>query len=212
MNTNQKKVGIGFWLTWVSASALGFGVGPILGVAIPVAAHVDGIARPVLFGAIFGATGAFAQWMIIRRQAQEAGLWIPFSAVAFMMSVMSAASGGSNVSPDFNPLFILAGIYGLLGGFLQGLLLEKRGVPIVWWMAASVIGGLLGAAVSGSAIAAVDSKAAWQLGTMESFLIWFRLGAPIGLGLGITTGATLIWFSRNQKVESNEETAMQGTR
>jgi len=107
---------------------------------------------------------------------------------------------------------MLASIYGLLGGFLQGLLLEKRGVPIVWWMAASVIGGLLGATVSGSAIAAVDSKAAWQLRTMESFLIWFRLGAPIGLGLGITTGATLIWFSRNQKVESNEETAMQGTR
>ena len=213
MNTNQKNIGIGFWLVWMLASALGFGLGAVLGIAILVAASIpEGDAFPILFGAIFGAIGAFAQWVVIRKQIPDSGLWIPFSAIAFMISVLMTASGGSDVSPDFNPLFILAGIYGLLGGFLQSLILAKRGMPIGWWIVASILGGLLGAAMSGSAIAVVDSKAAWQLGTMESFLIWFRLGAPIGLGLGITTGATLLWFLRNPKVESNEETAMQGTR
>ena len=202
MNTNQKNIGIGFWLAWVLASALGFGLGAVFGIAILLAARIpEGAGFPVLFGAIFGAIGAFAQWVVIRRRIPEAGLWIPFSAIAFMISVLMAASGGSDVSPDFNPLFILASVYGLLGGLLQGLILEKRGVPVVWWMAASVIGGLLGSAVKGSALAAVDSNAAWQLGTMESFLIWFRLGAPIGLGLGITTGAVLFWFSQNPKAE-----------
>jgi hypothetical protein len=210
MHTNQKNIGIGFWLAWVLASAVGFGVGPILGVAILTTARVEGIAFPILFGAVFGVIGTLGQWMLIRRQAPEAGLWVPFSTMAFVLAVISAAS--PNISPDFNSLLILAGIYGLLGGFLQSLILTKRGMPIGWWIVASILGGLLGAAVNGSAIAAVDSKAAWQLGTLDSFLIWFRLGAPIGLGLGITTGATLIWFLRNPKVDSNEETAMQGTR
>jgi hypothetical protein len=211
MHTNQKNIGIGFWLAWVLASAVGFGVGAVLGIAILLAAGVpDSFAFPILFGAIFGAIGASAQWMLIRRQISEAGLWIVFSALAFMLAVVVAASPG--ISPGFNPLIILAGFYGLLGGFLQGLIVEKRGIPIGWWVAASVVGGMLGGAMNSSAIAAVSSNEAWRIGTLTFFSIWFRLGAPIGLGLGITTGATLFWFSRNPKVESNEETALQGTR
>ena len=211
MNTNQKSIGMSFWLAWVLASTLGFGVGAVLGIAILLAAGgPDSFAFPIMFGAIFGAIGASAQWMLIRRQISEAGLWIVFSALAFMLAVVVAASPG--ISPGFNPLIILAAFYGLLGGFLQGLIVEKRGIPIGWWIAASVVGGMLGGAMNSSAIAAVSSNEAWQIGTLTFFSIWFRLGAPIGLGLGITTGATLIWFSRNPKVESNEETAMQGTR
>jgi len=209
MNTNQKNMGIGFWLEWVLASAVGFGVGSILGIAIPSMARVEGIAFPILFGALFGAIGALGQWILIRRQIAEAGLWVPFSAVAFLFAVVTAAGGNPSASPGGNPLFILAGIYGLLGGLLQGLVLEKRGVPVVWWMAASVIGGLFGFAVNGSALAAVDSSAAWQLGTMKFFSIWFRLGAPIGLGLGITTGAALLWFSRHPRPVSLADAARQ---
>ena len=198
MNTNQKNIGIGFWLLWVLASALGFGVGAVLATFILIFARVpEGIAFPILFGVIIGAVGSLAQWMVMRGRAPEVGLWVPFSAVAFMLAVVTAAN--PNVSPDFNPLFILAGIYGLLGGFLQGLILEKRGVPIGWWIAASVIGGMLGGAMNSSTIAAVSSNEAWQIGTMTFFSIWFRLGAPIGLGLGITTGAALLWFMRNPK-------------
>jgi len=210
MNTNQKSIGIGFWLAWVLASTLGFGVGAILGIAILVAAHVpEGAAFPILFGAIFGAIGAFAQWMVIRRRIPEAGLWTPFSALAFMLAV--AMTAGSGVSPDFNPFLILAGIYGVLGGFLQGLILQKQGVPIGWWIVASLLGGLLGGAMNGSAVTAVETNEAWRMGT-TFFLIWFRLGAPIGLGLGVTTGVALVWFLRNPRTESRGEAATQGTR
>jgi hypothetical protein len=210
MHTNQKNIGIGFWLAWVLASTLGFGVGAILGIAILLASGVpDSFAFPIMFGAIFGAIGASAQWMLIRRQISEAGLWIVFSALAFMLAVVVAASPG--ISPGFNPLIILAGFYGLLGGFLQGLIVEKRGIPIGWWVAASVVGGMLGGAMNSSAIAAVSSNEAWQMGTMTFFSIWFRLGAPIGLGLGITTGTALVWFLRHPKIESKGEAVMQGT-
>jgi hypothetical protein len=212
MNTNQKKVGIGFWLVWVLASTLGYGLGAVLGIAVLLAARIpDGIVFPILFGAIFGAIGALAQWIVIRGQVPESGLWVPFSAVVFMLSIVSAASGSSNASPDFNPFFIVAGIYGLLGGFLQSLILEKRGVPIGWWIAASVLGGLLGCTMNGSAVAAVSTDSAWQMGTTTFFLTWFRLGAPFGFGLGLITGGVLLWFSRHPRISSKDEAAMQGT-
>jgi hypothetical protein len=198
MNTNQKNMGIGFWFAWVLASAFGFGVGAVLGIVMLLAAGTpESAGFPILFGAIFGAIAAFSQWIIIRRMIPDAGLWIPFSALAFMVAVMITA--GSNTASDSNPFLILAGAYGLLGGFLQGLILQKQGVPIGWWIVVSLMGGLLGGAMNGSTVAALSSKAAWQPGTMEFFMIWFRIGAPIGLGLGITTGAALVWFLRNPK-------------
>jgi hypothetical protein len=212
MNTNQKNFGIAFWLVWVLASTVGYGLGAVLGIGILITLRVPVSAGfPIFFGAIFGAIGALGQWTLIRRQISEAGLWIPFSALALMVAVTMTAGMSSGVSPDFNPFLILAGIYGLLGGFLQGLILQKQGVPIGWWIVASVLGGLLGGAMDGSVVTAVETHEAWQIET-TFFSIWFRLGAPIGLGLGITTGAALVWFLRNPRIESNGETATQGTR
>jgi hypothetical protein len=213
MNTNLKHFGIAFWLFWVLASAIGFGLGAVLGIIIPAVARIPGGAvSPILFGAIFGAIGGFAQWMVIRRQIAEAGLWIPLSALAFMLAVVTTAGSTLSISPGRNPLFILAAIYGLLGGFLQSLILEKRGILMGWWIAASVVGGLLGCTMNGPAIAATSTNEAWQIGTMQFFSIWFRLGAPIGFGLGITTGAALFWFSRNPRIESKHEAVVQGMR
>ena len=213
VNTNRKNIGFGFWLVWILANILGFGLGAVLSIVILASAHISkSVTFPILFGAIFGAVASLAQWMVIRRHAQEAGLWIPFSAVAFMLSATTAASWSQSTSPDFNPFFIVAGIYGLLGGFLQWLLLEKRGIPAIWWIVASVIGGMLGGAMNGSAVVAAQSSEAWNLGTTTFFLTWFRLGAPFGLGLGITTGAVLFWFSRHPKIKSQDEAENQKTR
>ena len=163
MNTNQKNFSIGFWIAWVLASAIGFGMGPIVGIAVLYAARVpEGPAFPILFGIIFGAVGGSAQWLIVRRQIPESGLWIPFSALGFMLAVATAASIGQRVSPNFNSFVILAGVYGLLGGFLQGLILEKQRVPIVWWIVASLLGGLLGYTINGSAVVAIQNEP-WNL-------------------------------------------------
>ena len=101
MNTNQNNIGIGFWLAWVLASAIGFGLGAIAGIVILYAARVpEGPAFPILFGIIFGTVGGFAQWLILRRQIPESGLWIPFSALGFMMAVATAASIHRSESTD----------------------------------------------------------------------------------------------------------------
>jgi len=213
MNTNQKNFGIAFWLVWILVSTIGFGAGAVLGIAALLAARVpDSVGFPILFGAIFGAIGAFAQWTVIRRQIPATGLWILFSALAFILAVATAASMDSRISSHLNPFFVIAASYGLLGGSLQGLILEKQGVPVGWWIVASLLGGLIAGAMNGSAVAATSINEAWQPRTMEFFLIWFRIGAPIGLGLGITTGAALVCFSRNPRIESKHEAVLQRMR
>ena len=83
------------------------------------------------------------------------------------------------------------------------------GVRFLAVLAFSLVGGLVAGAMNGSALAAVQGHAAWEPGTLEFILIWFRIGAPIGLGLGITTGAALFWFSRNPKSRTIVDTASQ---
>src|SRR5690242_7725768 len=120
MNTNLKNFGIAFWVVWVLASVAGFGLGAVLSIAALLGAGVpDSFALPIMFGAIFGAIGAFAQWIVLRRQIQNVDLWIPFSALAFMLAVAAAASMDSRMSSQINPFFVIAAIYGLLGGLLQ---------------------------------------------------------------------------------------------
>jgi hypothetical protein len=208
VNIRQTNIGFGFWLVWVLASAIGFGLGAVLGIILLLAAGVpDSYGFPILFGAMVGAAGGLAQWMIIRRQTQESGLWVPFSTIAFMMSVAVVTIWGDKVAPNLNPFFILAGIYGLLGGFLQGLILEKKGVAVGWWILASLLGGLLGSTLNGSALASLQTSATWQqMGSLAFYSIWFRLGAPFGLGLGIMTGAALVWLLRNPKIARNKAT------
>jgi hypothetical protein len=214
MNTNQKHIGVGFWLAWVLASAIGFGLGAVLGIILLLAAGVpDSYGFPILFGAMVGAAGGLAQWMIIRRQMQKSGLWVPFSTIAFMISVTVVTMWGDKVAPNLNPFFIIASVYGLLGGFLQGLILEKQGVPVGWWIIASLLGGLFGSMLNGTTMAALQTTAAWQqMGTPTFYSIWFRLGAPFGLGLGIMTGAALVWFSRHPKIDSTDKAILQPTR
>ena len=132
MNTNQNNVGIGFWLAWVLASAIGFGVGAVVGIALLIVARIpESPAFPILFGIIFGAVGGLAQWIVLRRQIPESGLWIPFTALGLMLAIVMSASVAQQVA---NPIFIVAVIYGVIAGFLQWLILEKPGVPVGWWI------------------------------------------------------------------------------
>lgn len=205
MNTNQKSIGFGFWLTWVLASTIGFGAGAVAGIVILYAVRVpESPAFPILFGIIFGAVGGLAQWLVLRRQIPDSGLWIPFSALGLMLAIATSAS---MAQPSGNPFFAVAVIYGLIGGFLQWLILEKRGVSIGWWIAASLLGSFLGSLLNGPTAAAIP----WdEFGLSAKFLLsFFFLGIPFGLGVGIITGGALIWFLRNPKTGSTGETSNQ---
>jgi|KBSSwiStaDraftv2_1062776.scaffolds.fasta_scaffold699368_1 hypothetical protein len=97
MNTNQKKVGIGFWLAWVLANILGFGVGAVLGIAMFLAIRVaESISLPIVFAAIFSIVGGLAQWMIIASSGLIAG--------EVLVIVISGNNDSTNQTSSITPI------------------------------------------------------------------------------------------------------------
>jgi drug/metabolite transporter superfamily protein YnfA len=213
MNANQKDVGWGFWLWWVLASVMGYGVGAILGFVIPIFANINHPAAfGILFGVVFGAVGGLAQWLVLRRQIPEVGLWAPASALGFVIAagiVAIVASMDQQVASNSNIFFLFAAVYGVTGGFLQWLILRRQGVAVGWWLAANLLGSLLGIALGNPASAAFQTGERYPGGIF--LMILFGFGAALGVGLGVTTGGALVWLLRHPKSGPKAEAARQGT-
>lgn len=116
-----------FWLSWVLASGVGFGVGAGIG-RTAAKALLGSVGRDAQGGSILGAAGillacavavsvgALAQWLVIRRRARLAGLWVLPTAALFASYVlptgdMPALAGGA--------------IFGIVLGAIVG-------VPLAW--------------------------------------------------------------------------------
>ena len=214
MNANQKDVGWGFWLWWVLASAIGFCVGSILGFIMPIFANINHpVAFGILFATVFGAVGGLAQWLVLRRQIPEVGLWAPASALGFVIAagiVAIVASMDQQVASNSNIFFLFAAVYGVTGGFLQWLILRRQGVAVGWWLAANLLGSLLGIALATPSIAALGSGNRYPSALFILILLWF--GAALGVGLGVTTGGALVWLLRHPKSGPRKEAATQDAR
>ena len=100
-----------FWLPWLLASAVGFGVGAGLGRTL-AKGLVGTVGRDAQGGSIFApggsllacavavSLGALMQWFVIRRRVHLAGLWALPTAVLFASYVvptgdMPALAGGA---------------------------------------------------------------------------------------------------------------------
>ena len=126
-----------------------------------------------------------------------------------MIAAGIVASMGQQVASNFNIFFLFAAAYGVTGGFLQWLILRKQGLAIGWWLAANLLGSLLGIALGSPASAALQSGERYPGGIF--LMILFGLGAAFGVGLGVTTGGALVWLLRHPKSGPRAEAA-QGTR
>lgn len=204
MNANQNHVGRGFYLQWVLASAIGFGVGAILGMVMAIYADINTpVAFAISFGIVFGAVGGLAQWLILRRHIPEVGLWAPASALGFMITI------GISASMDQSVWFLFIPVFAVTVGLVQWLILRKQGVPVGWWLAANLLGSLLGMALSYPALTAIQAE---RYAGAVFVMILFGFGAAFGIGLGVTTGGALVWLLRHPKSGPSAESATQGTR
>jgi len=211
MNTNQKELGRGFWLQWVLTSAIGFCVGSILGFNMPIFANINHPAAfGILFATVFGAVGGLAQWLVLRRWITGINLWAPATALGFVIAAGMVASMEQQVASNSNIFFLFAAVYGVTGGFLQWLILRRHGVSVGWWLAASLLGSLLGIALGNPASAALQSGERYPGGIF--LMILFGLGAAFGVGLGVTTGGALVWLLRHPKSGPRAEAARRGAR
>lgn len=158
MNTNRNDVSKGFYLQWILASTIGFCVGSIVGFLMPIFINLSNpVAFGILFATVFGAIGGLAQWLVLRRHIPDVSLWVLTSALGFMIAAGIVASLRSQqVLSTFNIFFLFAAIYGVIGGFLQWLILRKQGVTIGWWLAANLVGSLFGSALNYPASAALE--------------------------------------------------------
>lgn len=210
MNTERTNVGLGFWLQWILASAIGFCVGSIAGFIIPISANISHpVAFGILFATVFGAVGGLGQWLVLRRWITGINLWAPVSALSFAIAAgITAVSVDQQVASKF--WFLFAAVFGVTGGFMQWLMLRKQGMPVGWWLAANLLGSLLGVALGSPASAALGSGERYPGGIF--LMILFGLGTAFGVGLGVTTGGTLVWLLRHPKSGPRAEAATQDAR
>jgi hypothetical protein len=212
MNTSQNNVGWGFWLEWVRASVIGFGVGAFVGFVIPIYANFNNpVVFAISFGTVLGAAGGLAQWLVLRKWITGINLWAPASALGFAIATGMAVSMDQQAASNSNTFaFLLAAVFGVTGGLMQWLILRKHGVTVGWWLAANLLGSLLGIALATPSIAALGSGNRYPSALFILILLWF--GAALGVGLGVTTGGALVWLLRHPKSGPRKEAATQDAR
>jgi hypothetical protein len=204
MYTNQNNVSRGYWLAWFLGSIMGFGMGAVIAmnvtygllpVLVPSMQEFD-TTFIVVFGTVFGASGGFLQWVVLRERVPRSGLWVLASALGFAM----AGSMLGVIRLEEN--YLIAGIlmmagYGVVGGILQWLVLKRAQLAQAGlWVVANLIGSLAGA------IAVPIANAISSTGNYFASTLAF--GLVFGAGLGIVTGAALVWLLR-QSPSSNVE-------
>jgi hypothetical protein len=82
MNANQITTGRGYWLAWFLASAMGYGMGALLGMSTAWRFFPAGDFG-LTFGKVMGATGGYFQWVVLRERVAETGRWALTGALGF---------------------------------------------------------------------------------------------------------------------------------
>ena len=195
MNAARTNVGWSFWLAWVLASIMGFGMGSLIGMSVSYAllprmgiTDEFGVAHLIMFGTVLGAMSGFLQWVVLREKVARAGPWVLASALGFAMA------GGILGAIGINENYVMAGIlfatvFGVAGGILQGLVLKRAQIARAGlWVLASILGSLVGA-IGIPISSSIGATGNYGLSAMV-------FGLLLGAGLGAIPGAVLVWLLR----------------
>ena len=132
--------GRGFWLLWVLASGVGFGVGGPLGVAM--GSPGDIIVNGYMGLAAGGILAGVLQWLVLRRRVARTGWWV-LSVIAAVAAVGVLVFGVGLVNVDVG--WVLGvGLFGTVAGVLQWLVLRRHVARAGWWVLASTVGWIVG--------------------------------------------------------------------
>jgi hypothetical protein len=208
MQTSNAKIRRNFWLQWVLASILGYGVGTTIGNAlanlIPAMTCTQSFSDSIidrltnfpciqpslgliLIVVILGLSGGFMQWLVLRRHIPAAGWWVPASALGFPIALVVA--DGASRRLDIATPILMGVLFGVLSGILPWIVLRRKITRAGWWVPAHLLGSLVGGALGIIAFHAVGLIGFYQFD-------WAAAGAMFGAGLGATTGITLVWLLR----------------
>ena len=190
MNTDQLDTGRGYWLAWVLASIMGYGMGALLGLFFAyglVDRDPFDVTMGAALGTVMGATGGYFQWVVLRERIAGAGLWGLASALGFALAMSAVVT--ADTGENYGMAGILIGsVFAVAGGILQWLILRRKVPRAGWWLLVSLLGSLAGAIALPIAGVILDAGK-WELGVMT-------FGLVFGAGNGAITGAALVWLLR----------------
>jgi hypothetical protein len=218
------------WATWVAANTLAFAAGgaiagatarvtgqPHYGVvtsttdAVLIAARTAGMALAV-WGTVVGA----AQWLVLRRELDRVGWWIPATCAGWALAgvvagTLSGFMGGAvtGLGRDVGVWgFVAAAAAGLVAlGFLpvtlQWMILRRRVRRARRWLLGAA-GAFLVAAVVAAGVVRWGFVSAIGVLRPEDFpsaQAWAWFGGVVGLLYGAMTGAVLVALRRGSSLE-----------
>ncbi len=176
---DNRYAALAFWLLWVLANAVGWGVGGPVGVELESIGDPSGsltslstpsiIMAGYLGVAVGGILTAALQWVVLRGQVRRAARWIAASVVAAAaVGVVVFAVGAVDADVGW---VLGAGSFGTFVGVLQWLMLRRQFTGAGWWILASTAGWVVALPVGG-------------------FFGW----AALGTVYGVVTGSHLLWL------------------
>lgn len=151
-----------------------------------------------------GAASTLLQWLVLRRLAMWAGWWVVASLVGLGWGVSARMSIGlaSVMTVD---IVIDCTALGVSVGTLQWLVLRQRFSHAGWWVAASILGWIVGIPLGRVVGMTVGFPAAMvasmvtggAVGGQAGFVITVIAGfAAAGAAIGAVTGRALLWLLR----------------
>ncbi len=217
----SRPVGWGWWLLWVLASVVGWGVGGVMSVpvALLVGTALGTSVGWAVAGAVAGAVVGVWQWLVLRRQTVRASWWIVASTAGWAVAAFVYIPVILGTVLGFGPF--VAGAFtwvvcGAVVGICQWLVLRRQCNRAAWLIVASVVGCTVGAymvvfARYGGGPVFLDALESWVIETTRVASSGMGEGVPVvtlvefmfewtaaGVMCAATTGAALALLLRKQ--------------
>jgi hypothetical protein len=183
------------WPLWVTASAVGSGLGAVAYDWYQRTSR-DGPSVPILItaGLVVLTLPAILQWLVLRHWVPRAGWWIVASAVGNALSYFPIGWGINRLypSPYASTVAVVAAflLSGAVSGAMEWLVLRRRVWRAGWWVLARSIGSC-----GAMAVVAVVTKGA--------DVRFFLGGLTSGAASGVVAGLALAWLLRNPQKSSS---------
>jgi hypothetical protein len=172
-NTERAQVGWGFWLGWILATAVGFGVGLIVGEKV----------GSILEAAAVGASVGTAQWFLLRRHFPGAGWWVLATTVGWVVGEFLS----SELEASLGPSIVTFAVFGAPIAISQWIVLRRHFRSAGWWVLAGIVWF--------DGLAALQAYRAFGTGVLVGFVTLVVL-------YGAITGGVMVWLLRQPRPEA----------
>jgi len=121
-------IGIAQWLVlrrqaggarwWILASIIGFGIGKVLG--DQVAANLGGLVGIALGGATIGLTAGALQWVELRRQGADPGMWVVASTIGWAVGWLLIGTSDELTGSPAASAYLVGSVGAAVAGVITG--------------------------------------------------------------------------------------------